>query len=413
MKSRIKQVAKFEFLRIVRTKGFIIALILAPVLMGAAIAITMYLAEQSNDHSKEEISIGVLSPVEDSSFAQIVKEVGQMGWKIEEKTSVDELHKMTLENKLKGYLKFDTANGIGYYSDKLSERFITNTLNGIVQNINRNREISQLGLDDSQVARLLNPEQLRTYKLSTDNAENAEAANANVEYGVRMICGIVLMAILSMCIMMFSLSVGRSVLEDKSSKIADVLLTSVKPEQLLAGKIIGISAASFLQTSVWIILALGSIKFANVEWLSGVFDFLTPSVLAVSVAFFIFGFVAATAIFASVGAMCETEQHFNRNSSYAIWLIMLPMFFLAPINENPDSMFSTVMSFIPIMSSSLMPLRMMGDIPTWQVIASFSILVIATVLLIKLAAKIFRNGIMQQGKDFGFKDMLKWLKTDK
>ena len=192
-----------------------------------------------------------------------------------------------------------------------------------------------------------------------------------------------------------------------------MLLTSVKPEQLLAGKIIGISAASFLQTSVWIILALGSIKFANVEWLSGVFDFLTPSVLAVSVAFFIFGFVAATAIFASIGAMCETEQHFNRNSSYAIWLIILPMFFLAPINENPDSMFSTVMSFIPIMSSSLMPLRMMGDIPTWQVIASFSILVIATVLLIKLAAKIFRNGIMQQGKDFGFKDMLKWLKTDK
>ena len=249
MKSRIKQVAKFEFLRIVRTKGFIIALILAPVLMGAAIAITMYLAEQSNDHSKEEISIGVLSPVEDSSFAQIVKEVGLMGWKIEEKTSVDELHKMTLENKLKGYLKFDTANGIGYYSDKLSERFITNTLNGIVQNINRNREISQLGLDDSQVARLLNPEQLRTYKLSTDNAENAEAANANVEYGVRMICGMVLMIILTMCIMMFSLSVGRSVLEDKSSKIADVLLTSVKPEQLLAGKIIGISAASFLQTS--------------------------------------------------------------------------------------------------------------------------------------------------------------------
>ena len=153
-----------------------------------------------------------------------------------------------------------------------------------------------MGLDDSQVAKLLNPEQLRTYKLSTDNAENAEAANANVEYGVRMICGMVLMIILSMCIMMFSLSVGRSVLEDKSSKIADVLLTSVKPEQLLAGKIIGISAASFLQTSVWIILALGSIKFANVEWLSGVFDFLTPSVLAVSVAFFIFGFVAATAI---------------------------------------------------------------------------------------------------------------------
>ena len=411
MKSKIKQVVKFEFLRIVKTKGFIIALILAPFLMGGGIAALIYFTEQSNDRTTEEISIGVKIPASDSLYIPIVSAISAKGWTIVENSDAGELRQQTLDNRLKGYIEYDSVKGVSYYSDKLADLYITNTITQIVQNVNRSREIRQLGLDEEQVSRLLNPESASTYKLSSETSETAEAANANAEYGIKLACGTVFFMLFAMSLMMFSLSVGRSVLEDKSTKIVDVLLTSVKPEQLLTGKILGISAASFLQMSTWIIIGAVSVTCSNVSALSGISDILTPGIWAMSAVFFLFGFFAATAVYASIGAMSETEQHFNRLSSYVIWIIMLPCFFMGPIAQNPDSTLANVLSFIPIMSSSLMPFRViMVDVPVWQILTSFGILLISTFLLIKLSAKIFRNGIMQQGKEFGFKDIFKWLK---
>lgn len=411
MKSKIKQVVKFEFLRIVKTKGFIIALILAPFLMGGGIAALIYFTEQSNDRTTEEISIGVKIPASDSLYIPIVSAISAKGWTIVENSDAGELRQLTLDNRLKGYIEYDSVKGVSYYSDKLADLYITNTITQIVQNVNRSREIRQLGLDEEQVSRLLNPESASTYKLSSETSETAEAANANAEYGIKLACGTVFFMLFAMSLMMFSLSVGRSVLEDKSTKIVDVLLTSVKPEQLLTGKILGISAASFLQMSTWIIIGAVSVTCSNVSALSGISDILTPGIWAMSAVFFLFGFFAATAVYASIGAMSETEQHFNRLSSYVIWIIMLPCFFMRPIAQNPDSTLANVLSFIPIMSSSLMPFRViMVDVPVWQILTSFGILLISTFLLIKLSAKIFRNGIMQQGKEFGFKDIFKWLK---
>lgn len=411
MKSKIKQVVKFEFLRIVKTKGFIIALILAPFLMGGGIAALIYFTEQSNDRTTEEISIGVKIPASDPLYIPIVSAISAKGWTIVENSDAGELRQLTLDNRLKGYIEYDSVKGVSYYSDKLADLYITNTITQIVQNVNRSREIRQLGLDEEQVSRLLNPESASTYKLSSETSETAEAANANAEYGIKLACGTVFFMLFAMSLMMFSLSVGRSVLEDKSTKIVDVLLTSVKPEQLLTGKILGISAASFLQMSTWIIIGAVSVTCSNVSALSGISDILTPGIWAMSAVFFLFGFFAATAVYASIGAMSETEQHFNRLSSYVIWIIMLPCFFMGPIAQNPDSTLANVLSFIPIMSSSLMPFRViMVDVPVWQILTSFGILLISTFLLIKLSAKIFRNGIMQQGKEFGFKDIFKWLK---
>ena len=321
MKSKIKQVVKFEFLRIVKTKGFIIALILAPFLMGGGIAALIYFTEQSNDRTTEEISIGVKIPASDSLYIPIVSAISAKGWTIVENSDAGELRQLTLDNRLKGYIEYDSVKGVSYYSDKLADLYITNTITQIVQNVNRSREIRQLGLDEEQVSRLLNPESVSTYKLSSETSETAEAANANAEYGIKLACGTVFFMLFAMSLMMFSLSVGRSVLEDKSTKIVDVLLTSVKPEQLLTGKILGISAASFLQMSTWIIIGAVSVTCSNVSALSGISDILTPGIWAMSAVFFLFGFFAATAVYASIGAMSETEQHFNRLSSYVIWIM--------------------------------------------------------------------------------------------
>ena len=105
MKSKIKQVVKFEFLRIVKTKGFIIALILAPFLMGGGIAALIYFTEQSNDRTTEEISIGVKIPASDSLYIPIVSAISAKGWTIVENSDAGELRQQTLDNRLKGYIE--------------------------------------------------------------------------------------------------------------------------------------------------------------------------------------------------------------------------------------------------------------------------------------------------------------------
>lgn len=412
MKTKIKHVIKFEFIRLVKTKAFLVGLLLAPIFMGVIMAVSMYLAQQSADPTKEDITIGIQSPVADSSFADVVTSMRAMGWKTEENSSAADLRQMVLEGKIKGYIEFDSTKGFGYYSDNLANLTITNTINGFVQAISRRKDIQQLGLDDSQVAKILNPESLHTYKISVDNPETAESSNATAEFGVKAICGSVFFMLFFMCILMFSINVGRSVLEDKSTKIADVLLTSVKPEELLAGKIIGICAAGLLQICVWLLMGLGTLSFVDLPEFASVYNIITPSFIIISLVYFIFGFAAATSIYAAVGSMSETDQHFNQLIGYVQWIIVLPACFLGVMIQNMESTFAQVLSMIPIVSSEIMPFRLIfGGVSTWEIVVSLAILIISCFLIIKAAAKIFRNGIMHQGKEFGFKDVAALLKA--
>ena len=110
--------------------------------------------------------------------------------------------------------------------------------------------------------------------------------------------------------------------------------------------------------------------------------------------------------------MSETDQHFNQLIGYVQWIIVLPACFLGVMIQNMESTFAQVLSMIPIVSSEIMPFRLIfGGVSTWEIVVSLAILIISCFLIIKAAAKIFRNGIMHQGKEFGFKDVAALLKA--
>ena len=142
MKSKIKHIIKFEFLRAAKTKGFIIGIILVPLMFIGMIAITKILAEKSTDHSEDKISVGVCTAVQDSTFAEIVQSIKSMNWEIVESPDKDALRSMTFEKKIKGYIEYDSVAGYNFYADNYTDLYVSNTISGIVYNINRKKERS-------------------------------------------------------------------------------------------------------------------------------------------------------------------------------------------------------------------------------------------------------------------------------
>jgi len=411
MNSKLKQIIKFEFLRTAKTKGFIIGIILVPLLFMGSMAIVKILAEKGMDHSGEEISIGVLTTTQDSTFAEIVQTISAMNWKTIESTDKEALRQMVFEKKIKGYIEYDTVAGFNLYSDNYTDLYISNTISGIVHNINRRKEIMRSGLSEEQINKILNPASINTLKLSEDNPETAESSNVRDESFKRTMCGYVLAFLIMMSVMMFAQSVGMSVLEDKSTKIVDVLLTSVSPTQLLSGKILGIGSAGILQFAVWVLIAI--IATNNTDGLSfgSLSDVLTPQLYVFAFLYFILGFITVISIYAAFGSMAETQQHYNQLVSGVSIFLSMPFIVIMPVAMSPESTFSIIMSMVPIFSTSLMPVRIVaGDAPAWQIILSFVLLIGTGYLILKASARIYRNAIMQQGKELKMKDIFKLLK---
>lgn len=412
MKSKIKQIIKFEFLRTAKTKGFIIGIILVPLLFLGSIAVTAFFAAMSNDHSEEEITIGVLTNEQQSTvFREVVGMIRIMDWKIVESADSALLRQMTFDKQINGYIKYDSVAGYSFYSDNYTDLYVSNTINGIVHNVNRHNEISHSGLSEEQVEKILNPPSVNTYKLSEEHPETAETSDVHEESFKRQMCGMAFAFLMLMSVMMFAQNIGQSVLEDKSTKIVDVLLTSVTPTQLLTGKIMGIGGAGLVQFLVWVLMAVFATNNADVAAIGSLSEFLTPQLFVLSSLYFVFGILTVMAVYAAIGSMAETQQHYNQLVSGISIFTSLPFIIITPVTLNPGSTFSVVMSMLPVFSSSLMPVRIIaGDVPVWQLLLSIVILVGTGFMIIKLAARIFRNGIMQQGKDFKFKDIFKLMK---
>ena len=398
MKSKIKHIIKFEFLRAAKTKGFIIGIILVPVMFIGMIAITKILAEKSTDHSEDKISVGVCTAVQDSTFAEIVQSIKSMNWEIVESPDKDALRTMTFEKKIKGFIEYDSVAGYNFYADNYTDLYVSNTISGIVYSINRRNEIMRSGLSAEQIDKILNPASVNTLKLSEDNPETAETSNVHAEVFKRQMCGYVFAFLIMMSVLMFAQAIGMSVLEDKTTKIVDVLLTSVSPTQLLTGKILGVGSAGILQFLVWVLIAIIATTNSDEMSIGSLSEYLTPQLFIVAAVYFVLGFIMVMTLY-------------NQLVSGISVFMSLPFIVITPVTMTPDSTFSVVMSMIPICSSSLMPVRIIaGDVPVWQIILSLAILIGTCFLVIKAAARIYRNGIMQQGKDFKFKDIFKLMK---
>ncbi len=232
-----------------------------------------------------------------------------------------------------------------------------------------------------------------------------------------------LMAILLfMAILLYGVNVMSSVLEEKTTRIIEVLVSSVRPFQLMLGKILGAGAVSFFQFVIWgvsarVLLSLrGPIARAlgadpkDTQTMS--LPHIPGATLAVFIAFFLGGFLLYSAMFAAVGAMSSNEQEARQAQQPVTYLLMISYLSILGLTNDPSSTFARTLSLVPFTTPIATPVRWTaGSMPTWELALSLVILVIGIVGVTWIAARIYRVGILMTGKRPNLKELMRWVRT--
>ena len=427
--SKIWIIVKSEFLRRVRSKWFIFITLLAPLLLIAFMALPVVVAVLAEDEGSTRIAVVDETGVLLSHLEEAETDVFQFVRPTEPDDAVrDAVRDGTYDGFL--HLPIGLLAEMGeatYYSSagrglSLPPRLRSLVGKAVVQQRLAQREVPPdvLEIVNSDVS-------LRTVKL-TDEGEEADNTIAN------SIVGYIMGFMIYITVLIYGALVMQSVIEDKSSRVVEVMMASVRPFQLLMGKVLGIGAVGLVQMTLWgaiivgLSLGAGSVLSlfldpsafnlpadASQEVLLAEADIALPSISAGLfvwfVLFFLGGYLLFASLYAAVGSAVEQQQDAQALMLPLTFLIILPILFLFSIIENPNAGFSVVLSMIPFFSPILMIVRVaVTEVPFWQVALSYVLLISGFVASIWVSSRIYRVGILMYGKKASLKDMVKWVR---
>lgn len=226
--------------------------------------------------------------------------------------------------------------------------------------------------------------------------------------------------ILYMVILIYAVAVMRSVLEEKTSRIVEVVLSSLRPWQLMLGKIVGVGAVGVTQLAVWAAVGGGAAYLGIPSLLRRRPELAPlarmrelapgPSFLVYFAVFFVGGFFIYSALYAAVGAMCNSEEEAQQAQFPVMLLIIIPVFALVGVIENPSSPTSVVLSLVPFFSPFLMFARAAGGVaPAWQIALSIVLMALTVGAVAWVAGRIYRVGILMTGKRPTIPELWRWI----
>jgi ABC-2 type transport system permease protein len=229
------------------------------------------------------------------------------------------------------------------------------------------------------------------------------------------IIGFIIAFLLYMMILLYGQNIMRGVLEEKTTRVAEVVIASISPETLLAGKVIGVGAVGLTQQLVWLTLGgIGSMYGLGALAAAGMtitFPQISAFQIVTLILFFLLGYTFYASIFAAVGAMCSSPEEANQAAFPAMLPLIASIVFVQPILSAPTSTLANVMSMLPFSSPIVMPMVMSATpVPIWQVLTALVLLALACVATIWVSARIYRVGLLMTGKRPSFKELVRWVR---
>jgi ABC-2 type transport system permease protein len=217
-----------------------------------------------------------------------------------------------------------------------------------------------------------------------------------------------------MSVLMYGMYVMRGVLEEKASHIVEVIISTVKPFELMLGKILGIGAVGLTQMLLWSLMGF-ALTAPGVLVAIGIGGLEMPKIPAVVLVFFVIyfvlGFLLYGTLYAGVGAAFDTEQDAQNFQGVITFFLIIPMLLLMQILNQPDGTLAVVLSLFPFFTPILMFLRLtLTQVPAIQLIASVVLMVVTILAMAWLSGKIYRVGILMHGSKPKLKEMMRWIK---
>ena len=429
MQNKIWIVFKSEFIRRVRSKWFIIGTLIAPVFMIGLAVLPAYIGIRASETSEKNIALidetGVL--------AERIQKFVRDGYTFEQgEGDFDDLRQRVLDGQLNGYLHLPSnlvtaGEEAVYYSVEGSglsgEIRLERALSRAVEEYN----LVQRDIPEDVLALLGKPVPVRSVKIT----EEGEEADGGAFYSI---VGYIMGFIIYICMFIYGAYVIQGVLEEKTTRVIEVMVSSVKPFQMLMGKVLGIGAVGMVQVLVWSVMMFGMIYFAgsvaaffidpadfnlpidaSQEALLEAAEFsippISPIVFVWFVVFFLGGYLLYASLFAAVSSVVEQQQDAQSLLTPIYLLIIVPIMFITLVVENPNGTLSLVLSMVPFFSPILMVVRTaVTAVPFWQVALSLIILFGSFFAAMWMSARIYRVGILMYGKKPAVKDLIRWVR---
>ena len=407
-------IAKWEFLEKIRSKAFIVSLVLFPVIMVTFGVLPSLLAIKSDDKT---ISIGILD--------ESGKVMGPLGQKLDERYRLPDgepnyavrdlgefdgaqrvqglANAMVSAGEIEGYFILPPSildsGTVEYRSEnvgniRLIERF-TRTLEEVITE----RRLLARGFAPDLIRQLNASVEIRSFKVSKSGAER-ESGFRETFFGAYIFIMMLMFTVLTSGQLLI-----RSMVEEKSNRVIEVLLSSCSPRELMTGKILGLSGLGLFQFMIWgVIAAAIALRFdASV---------VVTDNLGLLMVYFLLGYLLYAGVFVAAGAPVTTEQEAQQITSYVSLLLVFPTVLAIPAMQNPDSTLIHVLSFIPLMTPAFMLLRIPIQMPeAWEIWSTIGLLVVSIVIVMWVAGKIFRTAILAYGKRLTIPELARLLRS--
>ncbi len=415
--SKLFSIIKREYWTRVRGKGFIIGTIISPVLMmsfafvpvliaraGGPDKVRVVVLDQNGDANLYARLEKLLEPagLRDDRY-ELEREAIAPGEGIQAKQA--QLNQRITTGKLDGYLILPP--------DLLAQEQVRYHVKNVGGSSGQLRDAVNKAIFESRVARAgLDAERIRelnkTVRLDVVNTKGER------ERGQTFILSFGLLMIIYITILVYGVTVMRGVIEEKQSRIIEVLLSSVRPFELMLGKIIGIGAVGLTQYFIWAFcgalistiatlpaLATGAVKIPQISAVQIIFF----------VVYFVLGYFLYATFYAMVGAIVSSEEDGQQIQMPVTMTLVVPVMVSSLVMRNPDGLPATILSLVPFFSPVLMFLRIGLQMPPWWQIALSLVLMVGTILgSVWLAAKIYRVGVLMYGKRPTIPELIKWLR---
>jgi ABC-2 type transport system permease protein len=409
---KIWTIAKWEYFEKVKTKTFLISIIITPVIIIVFSLLPTLLSDEEMPRVK---TIGVIDT--SGGYFNLLREELEE-FKIEnqkpqyllinlagENKSIDQIkmsaNSAVLKGKLEAYISLEFPNldslVAEYRSESIGNFRDVGRIERAINSVRIQKKLQQEGIPSELAWFIQTKIKLKHIKVEGDGFEGKQ------DFLITFFSSFIFILLLMMMVVYSGQMLVRSMLEERSNRLIEVLVSSSTPEELLAGKVIGLSSLGFTQILIWFLIGLTLAGSSLIPL--GAFENILPMLI-----YFVLGFLFYTTLFVGIGSVVTTEQEAQQITTYISLVLLLPVVIAMPAIQNPDFIVIKIFSYIPFTIPSVMLLRLnISHVTTYEIIFTTLLMLLSIIIMIKVSAKIFRIGILSYGIKPTFKDIVSWI----
>lgn len=401
-----------EYLERVNKKSFIVTTLVVPILMVALMLLPALIMVYAGSETK------TVAVVDDSGLILPNLESNE---EVRYVSAWDDQTAMLTNDSIYGLLIIDRnilthPDGVKLLSPNSASVSVENNITSQMNKIIEAEKLKKYNIENldrilEDVKTNVNLTNIRTTDVGEEDKEQSADVNSLI--------GTALNFVLYMFLLIYGALVMNSIIEEKNNRVLELVVSSVKPTQLMLGKIIGVGLVAFTQIAIWtlVILAvttfvLPAITTASVmAELAGITSFsFVLGVMLLLIAFLIGGYLLYAAIFAAIGASVDNQQDASQLQIIGVMPVIIGLVCATAVIADPDSTFAFIMSLVPFTSPMVMMARVPFGVPGWEIALALVILAISIVAMIWVAAKIYRVGIFMYGQKPTIATLIRWMR---